>query len=162
MTKFLNVLMEERNEKEAVGFFGNWAKHTIENKKKEAYDWRYENSITNGKKIQIDGDYSQWRINSILSNFKDTILYANEMNVNHIITNQMHYDYLHGSIRKQNRWSKSESKQEKKVREHQESIISLISDYYKYNIVRAKEVLKILTPEQIEIIRKKKEKGGVK
>ena len=160
MTKLLNVLLEERSENETIGFFGNWAKYAIE--KKQSYDWRYENSITNGKKIDIDGDYSQWRINSILSNFKDTILYANEVNINHHITNQMHYDYLHGSIRKQNRWSKSETKEEKKKREKNEELISLISDYYKYNIVRAKEVLKILTAEQIYEIRKKNEKGGVK
>ena len=154
MAKSLNVLLEERDEKESAG------NEII--KKKEGYDWRYENSITNGKKIEIDGDYSQWRINSILSNFKDTILYANEMNINHIITNQMHYDYLHGSIRKQNRWSKSETKEEKRKREHQDELISLVSEYYKYNIVRAKEALKILTTEQINEIRKKNEKGGVK
>ena len=56
MTKFLNVLMEERESEKSV-----------ETKKKEAYDWRYENSIMNGPKVEIDGDYSQWRINNILS-----------------------------------------------------------------------------------------------
>jgi hypothetical protein len=32
------------------------------------YDWRYENSIINGKEIPVDDDYSQWRTNSILAN----------------------------------------------------------------------------------------------
>ena len=79
------------------------------------YDWRYENSITSGKKIELDGDYSQWRTNNILSNHKDTILYANEMNCHYGVTDQMHYDYLFNSIRKTKRWSKAETKEEKKA-----------------------------------------------
>lgn len=162
--KFLNVALEERDfEKEASGFFGNWAKYEIEKKKKAAYDWRYENSINNGSKVEIDGDYSKWRINNSLAKHKDTILYANEMNMNSHITDQMHYDYLYNSIRKLKRYSpKRETKQEKAARESEQALISLISDHYKYNIVRAKEVLKILTAEQIDEIRKKQEKGGVK
>ena len=59
-------------------------------------------------------------------------------------------------------YSKKETEQEKKERKRKEELQSLVSEYYKYNDVRAKEVLRILTAEQIEIIRKKKEKGGVK
>jgi len=161
MNGFVNVLGEARDfEKEAVGFFGNWAKHAISQKLK--YDWRYENSITNGKRLEIDGDYSQWRTNSILSNHKDTILYANEVNCNYGITDNMHYDYLFNSIRKSKRYSKPETKEEKKAREKQEELHTLISNYYKYNDVRTKEALKILTAEQIAIIRNKNNKGGVK
>lgn len=160
---FVNVLGEKRDfEKEAVGFFGSWAKYSIEQKAKPRYDWRYENSITSGKRIEIDGDYSQWRTNIILSNYKDTILYANEMNCRYGVTDQMHYDYLFSSIRKAKRYSKPETKEEKKAREKQEELINLISTHYKYNAIRAKEALKILTEAQINDIRKKQEKGGMK
>lgn len=163
MTKFLNVLMEERKpEQEAVGFFGNWAKWSIEQKAKEKYNWRYENSITNGKYIEIDGDYSQWRTNNILAKHKNTIHFANVMNRHYNITDQMHYDYLYYSVPKSNRYSKAETKEEKKQREKKEELISLISEHYKYNATRAKEVLKILTAEQIDSLRKQKEKGGTK
>lgn len=165
MSKFVNVLGEARDfEKEAVGFFGNWAKYVTETKLgKPKYDWRYENSITNGKKsIDIDGDYSQWRTNSILSNYRQTILYSNEMNMNYHITDQMHYDCLYNSIRKQKMYNKPETKEEKKAREKQEELHDLISKYYKYNAVRTKEALKVLTAEQIEFIRNKNNKGGVK
>jgi hypothetical protein len=165
MSKFVNVLGEVRDfEKEAVGFFGNWAKHALENKTaKPKYDWRYENSITNGKKpVEIDGDYSQWRTNNILSNYRQTILYANEMNINYDVPDQMHYDRLYYGIRKQKMYSKPETKEEKKAREKQEELHDLISNYYKYNAVRTKEALKVLTAEQIEIIRNKNNKGGVK
>jgi len=152
MAKFLNVLMEERNPE------------TITTEvKKERYDWRYENNLINEKKqIEIDGDYSQWRTNSVLCNHRDLIYFVNEVNVNHNITDRMHYDYLYNSIRKQKRWYKAETKEEKKAREKKEELITLVSQYYKYNVVRAKEVLKVLTPEQIEKIKKGKEKGGVK
>jgi len=147
----LNVLMEKRKE-------------LVEEKKptKERYNWRYENSISNGKKIEIDGDYSQWRINNILATYEGLPLVVNEVNIYHSITNQMHYDYLHGFIRKQKRWSKAESKEEKNKREAKEALISLISEYYKYNNVRAKEALKILTHEQIEFIKEKLNKGEIK
>lgn len=152
MTKFLDVTLQEREApKEEVKL------------EKPRYDWRYENSITSGKRpIEIDTDYSQWRTNNILSNYRDTILYANEMNCHYGVTNQMHYDYLFNSIRKKSMYSKKETEQEKKARKKKEELQSLISDYYKYNNVRAKEALKVLTADQIEIIRKKKEKGGVK
>ena len=152
MKKFLDVTLQERKEhKEVV------------KQEKPKYDWRYENSITSGKRsIEIDNDYSQWRTNSILSNYRETILYANEMNCHYNVTDQMHYDYLFNSIRKKSMYSKKETEQEKKVRKKKEELQSLISDYYKYNDVRAKEAIKILTADQIEIIRKKKEKGGVK
>ena len=152
MKKFLDVTLQERKEpKEEVKL------------EKPRYDWRYENSITSGKKpIEVDNDYSQWRINSILSNYRDTILYANEMNCHYGVTDNMHYTYLFNSIRKKKMYSKKETEQEKKERKRKEELQSLVSEYYKYNDVRAKEVLRILTAEQIEIIRKKKEKGGVK
>ena len=160
---FVNVLGEKRDfEKEAVGFFGNWANYSLEKQAKPRYDWRYENSITSGKRIEIDGDYSQWRTNNILSNYKDTILYANEMNCRYVVTDQMHYDYLYNIIRKSKRWTKPETKEEKKSREKQEELISLISSHYKYNAIRAKEALKVLTEAQINEIRKKQEKGGMK
>ena len=163
-SKFLNVLLEERDfEKEAVGFFGNWAKHSIEQKKKEKYDWRYENSIAKGKKIIIDDDYSQWRINSVLSGYRGLTKIVNEINIHYGVTDQMHYDYLYGSVRKQNYdRAKAETEKEKKDRKKKEELQTLVSEYYKYNIVRAKEALKILTAEQIEFIRNKNNKGGVK
>ena len=147
----LNVLLEKREEPK------------VEVKPaKERYDWRYENSISNGKKVEIDGDYSQWRINNILANYDGLTLIVNEMNIHYDLTDKMHYDYLYGAVRKQKRWAKTETKEEKKQRDKEQELQNLISNYYKYNIVRTKEALKILTAEQIDIIRNKNNKGGVK
>ena len=128
----------------------------------QKYDWRYENSIINGKEpIEIDGQYSQYRTNAVLMNHVDTVLYANEMNNKICLTDKMHYDYLFYSIRKKKRFSPPLSAIEKKKRKEEQELISLISSFYKYNIVRSKEIL-LLTSEQINFIRKKQEKGGMK
>ena len=50
---------------------------------------------------------------------------------------------------------------QKQLKEEQK-LIALIQNHYKYNIVRAKEALRILSKEQIDIIIKKQEKGGLK
>lgn len=151
MAKFLDVTLQERKEpKQEVKL------------EKPRYDWRYENSITSGKEIEIDSDYSQWRTNSVLSNYRETILYANEMNCHYGVTDQMHYDYLYNSIRKKRMIGIKETEKEKKARKQKEELQALVSDYYKYNVVRTKEVLKILTAEQINFIKNKNNKGGVK
>lgn len=152
MVKFLDVTLQERRDPEPEV-----------KQEKPRYDWRYENSITSGRKQhEVDSDYSQWRTNNILANYRETILYANEMNINYNITDQMHYDYMFNSIRKKKMYAKKETDQEKKERKQKEELQNLISNYYKYNIVRTKEVLKILTAEQINIIKNKNNKGGVK
>ena len=49
------------------------------------YDWKYENSITRDKKyleVNSEEKYIAGRTNKVLSNYLDTILYSNEMNMN--------------------------------------------------------------------------------
>lgn len=134
--------------------------------KKKPYNWCYENSISTNKDYidlnDCEFPYSQFRVNTIFMAHADTVLFANQMNINHNVSDKMHYDYLFHTIRAKKRYAKSESKENKKIREEEAELISLISSYYKYNIVRSKEIIRILTPEQINIIRQKQEKGGIK
>lgn len=136
-------------------------------KKKPVYDWLFENSINSGKeRLVVTGQefkYEKWRTNSSLSNHLDTIMYANEMNLNSIVSDQMHYDYLFHSIRKKKRYGSKKTENDKLLEKQQAEeaeLISLISDYYKYNTVKAKSVLRVLTKSQLEIIRKRMDKGG--
>ena len=136
---------------------------------KPLYDWRYENSINNGKeKLELDNQefkYEKWRTVSTLSNFVDTIFYANEMNINHQITDKMHYDYLFHSVRKAKRFGKKKSDKDKQneqlIKQEQENI-TLLQEFYKYNVAKAKAALKVLTKTQLESIRERLEKGGAK
>lgn len=136
-------------------------------KKKPVYDWLFENSINSGKERLIvskqEFKYEKWRTNSSLTNFLDTVMYANEMNLNSIVTDQMHYDYLFYSVRKKKRYGSKKSEKDKLLEKQQNEeaeLVSLISDYYKYNTVKAKSVLRVLTESQLEIIRKRMDKGG--
>lgn len=135
--------------------------------KKPTYDWLFENSINTGKeRLEVSSQefkYEKWRTNSSLASHLDTIMYANEMNLNSGVTDQMHYDYLFYSIRKKKRYGSKKSEKdkllEKQLAEETENI-ELISEYYKYNTVKAKSVLRVLTKSQLENIRKRMEKGG--
>lgn len=154
---FLDVTLKERVE----------TKPEEVKKKKPVYDWLFENSINSGKDRLVVAEqefkYEKWRTNSSLANFLDTIMYANEMNLNPIVSDQMHYDYLFYSIRKKKRYGSRKSEKDKLLEKQQNEeaeLVSLISDYYKYNTVKAKSVLRVLTKSQLEIIRKRMDKGG--
>jgi oligoribonuclease NrnB/cAMP/cGMP phosphodiesterase (DHH superfamily) len=136
---------------------------------KLAYDWRYENNInSNTTKLDLDTQefkYNKWRTNSSMSNFLENIMFANEMNLNSHITDQMHYDYLFYSVKKKKRFASKKTARDKEVEKLQkveEANLAIISEYYKYNIVKSKAALKTLTDSQLEIIRKRLEKGGVR
>jgi hypothetical protein len=127
------------------------------------YNWNYENNINYGKEL-IDLDspqefkYSQWRTNSSLSNFRENIFYVNEMNTNYHLSDKMHYHFLFHSIKKMKRYGKKKTQEEeKKEKEAKKELekIRLIQEYYKYNIIKAKTALKVLTDEQFELIKKK-------
>jgi hypothetical protein len=125
---------------------------------KEKYDFRYENSINFSKVyVPTDGEhkYSAWRTNSVLSNFPDTVMHANEMNMNASLPDRLQYEYLLNVIRPRKRFFK---KNKVKKDDH----FSIVQEYYKYNNERTREALKILTEEQINKIKEKLEKGGTK
>jgi len=157
--KFLDVTLAPRKETKPE-----------EVKEKAKYNWSYENSINTGKQpIDLDQPqefkYNQWRTNTSLSNFVETIAHADNMNMAYHLSDKLHYHYLFYSVRKVKRYGKAKTEEEKRMEKEikkEQELLALIQDYYKYNIVRAKEALRLLTREQIEHIRKKQEKGGTK
>lgn len=92
-------------------------------------------------------------MNRNLAGFSDTILYANEMNLNASLDAKMQYDYLFHSIRKGRRFSKKRVSKE-------DSNFALINDVYKYSAARTREVLRVLTQAQIDVLRKRQEEKG--
>src|SRR5210317_2073649 len=110
----------------------------------------YLNAINYSKKnIMIDDltekEYNAFMVNRSLSYFTDTILAANEMNINHQIDARLQFDFLINIIRKRKRFSKWDKK---KI----DGDIEVIKEYYGYNENKALQVLPLLSPEQIEII----------
>ena len=102
------------------------------------------NSINTGKEPIINRDnereYVPYVVARCLSNFPDTIFYANELNSKMVIDRKMHYDYLFGSVRKRKRFSPWQKKEESKSTE-------AVAWFYEISRRRAEEYLQILTPE---------------
>ena len=132
------------------------------------YNWLWENNINSGTElIDIDSPqeykYNAWRTNSSLSNFRDCLPYANRMNLNSHLSEKMQYHYLYHSIRKQKRYGKKKTDQDKQLEKQaqlEQDKLTLVREHYKYNTVKAKQALMLLTDKQLDIIRQKQEKGG--
>ena len=119
--------------------------------------WLY--SINQSKKNMMDEDpslensYPTWIINKCLASFTDTVLFANEMNMNWHISKRMQYDFYINSLRPRKRfspWSKKESV----------DYLEDIKEYYGYSYTKALEVIRILPKSDLEKIRKLLHKGG--
>ena len=120
----------------------------------------YLNSINDHKRnLMIDDmtekSYNGFMINRSLSYFQDTIMFANVMNKYHHIDNKLQYHFLINIIRKRKRFSKW-------IKPEQLSDIEVVKQYYGYSNEKAKQVLPLLSREQITIIKKKVSKGGRK
>jgi len=97
--------------------------------------------------------YPAFMVNRALSYFNDTVLYANEMNVNHHIDNKLQYQFLINIVRKKKRFSKWLKPQEV-------NNLELIKEYYGYSNEKAKSVLPLFNNEQIELLKQRIYKGG--
>ncbi|ADO97916.1 clamp loader subunit [Synechococcus phage S-SSM5] len=129
-----------------------------------SYDERYPlkdylNSINLNKKYLMDEDpgwkknYPAFVINKCMSHHMDTIMFANEMNQNSHIDNQMQYDFFINTVRPRKRFSPWGKKQ--KVKD-----LDLVKKYYGYSNDKALQALEILTPTQLDYIKDKLNKGG--
>ena len=97
--------------------------------------------------------YPAFMVNRALSYFNDTVLYANEMNVNHHLDNILQYHFLINIVRKKKRFSKWLKPQEV-------NNLELIKEYYGYSNEKAKSVLPLFNNEQIELLKQRIYKGG--
>lgn len=111
-------------------------------------------SITTTKQRPNDIDgYNPFLVNISLANYVDCILYVNEMNMVAHLSPEMQYDYYFNAIRK----TKRRFSYEKKVIDEN---LTFIKEYYDCSTQKAKEILQILTKEQINTIITTLDKGG--
>ena len=99
--------------------------------------------------------YNPFLINRSLSYFPDTVLAANEMNRNHHIDNRLQFDFFINIIRKRKRFSKW-------FKPEQISDLEIVKEYYGYSNEKARQVLTLLSTEQINELKTKVAKGGRK
>ena len=116
-------------------------------------------AINDNKDIMVDDlaekAYDPFMVNRSLSYFQDTVLFANEMNINHHIDKRLQNDFLINMVRKRKRFSKWD-------KPNSNSDVEVVKEYYGYNNEKARNALTLLTSEQIDILRQKVYKGGRK
>jgi len=119
------------------------------------------NSINQSKKNLIDSDpslkseYPPYIINKCFSSHFDTVLIANEMNINSHLAKDMQYSFYINIVRKRKRFSPW-------LRKDKIKDLDYVKRYYDYSNEKAKQALRILTKEQLNFIKSKFETGGTK
>ena len=116
------------------------------------------NSINANKDIMVDElaecQYVPFIVNRGLSYFPDTVMLVNQMNMHANLDNKLQYHYLINTTRPRKRFSKWAKK-------HENSDLEVVKEYYGYNNRNAEYALSLLTKQQLEYIKNKKNKGGI-
>ena len=125
----------------------------------ELKDWLNSINFTKENLTEENPDlikeYAPFIINKCLSGQIDTILFANEMNMNHHLDKDMQYSFYLNSLRKRKRFSPW-------LRKDKITDLECVKQYYGYSNEKASQALKILTKEQINFIKKRLDIGGKK
>jgi hypothetical protein len=122
--------------------------------------FEYLNSINYSKEdIMVDDiaekAYNPFMTNRSLSYFQDTVFFANEMNRYHHLDKKLQFSFLINIIRKRKRFSKW-------IKSELDSDVDVVKEYYGYSNEKARQALTLLSPSQIEELRKKVSKGGTR
>ena len=104
---------------------------------------------------EVEKDYIPFLVNRSLGYFMDTIMYANEMNQKNSLDHKLQYDFLLNIIRPRKRFSKW-------VKKSKDDNIDLVKKFYGYSYTKAKDVVDILSEDQLKHIRSKLDTGGLR
>jgi hypothetical protein len=125
----------------------------------ELKEWLNSINITKNNLIDEEPDlekqYPSYIVNRCMSGHIDAILLANEMNKRPNLPKKLQYDFFLNSIRKRKRYSPW-------LRKEEIENLDFVKRYYGYSNEKAKQVLNILTREQLSFIRDRLEIGGRK
>ena len=125
----------------------------------ELKDWL--NSINFNKDDLTEADehiiksYPPFIINKCLSGHIDSVLFANEMNRYHFLDKDMQYKFYLNILRKRKRFSPW-------IRKDKVSDLDIVKSYYGYSNEKARQVMRILSTEQIDYMKKRLDIGGTK
>ena len=100
-------------------------------------------------------NYPSYVINKCMSHHMDTVLYANEMNRYQNLDTRLQFDFYINTVRPRKRFSPWGKKQKM-------NDLDLVKQYYGYSNEKAKQALRILSPNQLDYIKEKLNKGGKK
>jgi hypothetical protein len=132
-----------------------------------SYDDRYPlkdylNTINVTKKNLMEDEDPAWEknyppfiINKCMSHHMDTVMFANEMNQYPNLDKKLQYDFFINIVRPRKRfspWGKKEKVQD----------LEIVKQFYGYSTEKAIQALRILTENQLMVIKDKLNKGGKK
>lgn len=117
------------------------------------------NSVNSSKEdiMMSDEDeasYKPFLTNRALSYHLDSIFYANEMNINSHLDSRLQYQYYLNSLPKRKRFSKW-------AKEETSEDLSLVMDFFGYSRRHAIEALKLLSADDLSVMKQKLNRGGV-
>jgi len=118
----------------------------------------YLNAINSTKKNLIvdeetEKEYNPYIVNKSLSYFQDTVLIANEMNRYAHLDKKLQFQFLINIIRKRKRFSKW-------FKPGVQDDIEVVKEYYGYSDEKARQVLPLLSLDQMGQLKEKVNKGG--
>ena len=125
----------------------------------ELKDWL--KSINETKTNLIDNDstlepkYLPYIVNRCMSGQIETLMFANEMNISNHLDHKLQYDFLLYTLRKKKRFSPW-------MRKDELSNLSIVKEYYGYSDEKARQVLPLLTEDQLKIITRRLNTGVLK
>ena len=126
----------------------------------ELKDWL--NSINFNKEDLTEDDentivkqYPPFIINKCLSGHLDSVLFANEMNKYHFLDKDIQYKFYLNILRKRKRFSPW-------IRKDKDSDLDIVKSYYGYSNEKARQVMRILSTEQINYMKQRLDIGGKK
>ena len=120
----------------------------------------YATSILQTKKQLIvddltEKDYNPFLVNRALSQHKDCVLFANEMNRRHFTDKKMQFDFLLNTVRSMKRpiakWAKTEKNDD----------LECVKLAYGLSDSKARDALRLLSKEQIQKIKEETFTGGL-
>tara|TARA_E500000318_G_scaffold111394_1_gene129832 strand:+ start:1412 stop:1810 length:399 start_codon:yes stop_codon:yes gene_type:complete len=97
--------------------------------------------------------YIPFIVNKGLSFTPDTVVYANEMNSRPHLGKLLQYQFLINIVRKKKRFSKW-------IKKEKIEAIDIVKEYYGYNTEKARQVVSILSTDQIQTLKRRLYKGG--
>jgi hypothetical protein len=121
----------------------------------------YVKEILQGKKnlikdAETEKDYVPYLVNRSLSYYYDCVMWSNEMNIRPSTDKKMQFDFLLNTVRSTKRpfakWIKRESSED----------IECLKILYGYSNQKALEALRLLSDEQIQELKEKTRKGGLR
>jgi hypothetical protein len=121
----------------------------------ELKDWLNSINFTKEDLSEDIKEYPSYIINKCLSGQIDSVLFANEMNMNHHLDKDMQYSFYLNSLRKRKRFSPW-------LRKDKIKDLECVKQYYGYSNEKASQALKILTKEQLTFIKQRLDIGGTK